>query len=181
MSRLLQFNWRKANRRIGTPGLLALGLLAPALALALWWPRLIEQADALNMALSAQAETAARQARPVDRGASPGERAAQFVATAAPLTQSAQDLAQVFAIAKRRNLALPKGDYGLKAEPNTALVAYSVSLPVHVDYSTLKGFAADVLDALPHASMDELHMARSDAGSTVLDAVVRFTFIYRSP
>lgn len=180
MNPLLQRAWRRVLRRIGPPGLIALGLLVPVVAMALWLPRLNRQADELRAALAAQAEAAARQTEPIGRRATSGERATQFVAAIPPLSQSASDLGEVFAIAKRRNVVLPKGDYVLKAEPNTTLVAYSVSLPVHNDYGALKGFTADVLEALPHASLDELHMARSDAGSTVLDAMVRFTFVYRS-
>jgi hypothetical protein len=180
MNQHLERAWRRTLRRIGRPGLLALALLVPALAMALWLPRLHRQADSLRATLATQVDAAARPADPVVRRLSSGERATQFMAAVPPLSQSASDLSEVFAIAKRRNLALPKGDYVLKPEPNTALVAYSVSLPVRNDYSALKGFAADVLEALPHASMDELHMARSDAGTAVLDAVIRFTFLYRS-
>jgi len=51
---------------------------------------------------------------------------------------------------------------------------------VRTDYGAIKAFAADVLRALPNASMDELRMSRSDAGSTTIDSVLRFTFVYRS-
>jgi hypothetical protein len=35
--------------------------------------------------------------------------------------------------------------------------------------------------AVPNASMDELRMARSAAGSNVLESVVRFSFVYQRP
>jgi hypothetical protein len=97
------------------------------------------------------------------------------------LTQSANDLEQVFALAKRRNIDLLKGDYQLKSEANTSLVSYTATFPVRNEYGALKAFAADVLQALPHVSMDELRMSRADSGSGALDSVVRFTFIYGSP
>jgi hypothetical protein len=50
---------------------------------------------------------------------------------------------------------------------------------VQSQYGALKDFIADVLRALPNASMDDLRMSRSNAGSTTLDTVVRFTFVYR--
>jgi hypothetical protein len=180
MNRQLQRVWRRVLRRIGYPGLFALALLMVTTAIALWLPRLKLQSDELRATLAVQASMLDRQNRPSQRRLTSEERAAEFVASAPTLSQSASDLSEVFAIAKRRNLALPKGDYQLKAEPNTTLVSYSITLPLRNDYGALKGFTADVLEALPHASLDELRMSRADAGSSVLDAVVRFTFVYRS-
>jgi len=74
---------------------------------------------------------------------------------------------------------LARGEYQLKSEAGTPLVTYTATFPVHTEYGALKQFTGDVLTALPHVSMDELRMARPDAGSGVLDSVVRFTFIYR--
>ena len=88
--------------------------------------------------------------------------------------------AEVFASAEAHHLALPKGEYKLDADPTGSIVSYSATFPIHGDYTTLKDFCADVLSALPHASMDELRIARDNAASQSLDAVVRFTFFYRS-
>ncbi|MDH5331633.1 MAG: hypothetical protein OEW27_16955, partial [Aquincola sp.] len=88
---------------------------------------------------------------------------------------------QVFAAARRYNVNLPKGEYVLKAEPNTPLVSFTATFPVRNEYGAIKAFTADVLTTLPHVSMDDLRLARNDAGTGVLDAVIRFTFVYRSP
>jgi hypothetical protein len=181
MNGLLQRTWRRALRRVGRPGLFGIALLVPAVAIALWSPRLTRQADELRAALAMQADTAPRRDLPSRPRLSRGAQAAEFVSAMPPLSQSADDLNTVFAIAARRKMTLPKGEYQLKVEPNAALVSYTVTLPVRSDYGALKGFSADVLEALPHGSMDELRMTRSDVGSTVLDAVVRFTLVYRSP
>jgi hypothetical protein len=181
MKRLLQRAWWRALRRFGRSGLLGIALLVPAALIALWLPRLTRQSDELRVALARQANAAAHQAPAPSQPLSRAEQAARFVAAMPPLAQSAGDLNKVFSFAARRNLNLPKGEYQLKAEPNSSMVTYTVTLPVRSDYSALKGFSADVLEALPHGSMDELRMTRSDVGSTVLDAVIRFTFVYRSP
>ena len=76
-------------------------------------------------------------------------------------------------------MQLNKGEYQLKREPNAPFVTYTATFPMRNDYATFKDFAAEVLRALPHVSMDELRMARNDAGATALDSVVRFTFVYR--
>jgi hypothetical protein len=181
MNRQLQLVWWRVVRRLGYTGLLALALLVPLAVLALWMPQASRRADDLRAALVAQADAIAAQGRPVRRPPSSGEQAAQFVAAFPALAQNSSDLGEVFAIAMRREIALPKGEYQLKPDPSTSLLAYTVTFPVRKDYAALKGFTADVLAALPHASMDELRLSRTDAGTGVLDGVVRFTFIYRSP
>ena len=179
MNRWLQRCWQHAMRRLGYPGLIALALLVPTLAIVAWMPRVVRQADELRAALSAQADALTRRVQPVHR-VPIGEHLVGFVAGFPPLTQSAADLDQVFATAQRLKVNLLKGEYQLQAEPNTPLVTYTATFPVHIEYGGLKDFASEVLTTLPHASMDELRMARSDASTGVLDSVVRFTFVYRS-
>jgi hypothetical protein len=180
MNRRLQRGWWRVLRRVGYPGLLALALLVPTLALALWMPQLSHRADELRAALVAHADAVAQQGQPVRRRISDGERAVEFMAGFPLVAQSSSDLERVFAFANQRNVHLLKGEYQLKQEPNASLVSYSATFPIRNQYGALKDFTADVLGSLPHVSLDELRMARTDAGSGVLDSVVRFTFIYRS-
>jgi hypothetical protein len=173
--------WWRARRKLGLPGLLGLLLLLPALGLGLWLPVLNRQADDLRGELAAQVTASTRAGPASPRTRSGREQAVEFAATFPALSQSASDLGEVFAIAQRRNLALPKGDYQLKAEPNAPLVAYTLTVPVSKDYAAIKGFVADVLEALPHVSLDELRLSRPNAGTAELEALVRLTFVYRSP
>lgn len=181
MSRRLGRLWWRALRTLGLPGLLGGLLLLPALGLGLWLPLLNRQADDLRGELAAQVAAGARQGQAAPRARSGREPAVEFAATFPALSQSASDLGEVFAIAQRRGLALPKGDYLLKAEPNAPLVAYTLSVPVSKDYAAIKGFVADVLEALPHVALDELRLSRPNAGTAELEALVRLTFVYRSP
>ncbi len=181
MNRLLQRCWHGAVRRLGQSGLLALALLIPSLAITGWLPQLSRHADELRAALAAKTEALARPGEPVRRPMTHGEQVNEFMARFPPLAQSSSDLEQVFALAKRRDVALLKGEYQLKTEPNLSMVSYSATFPVRNGYGALKAFAADVLEALPHVSMDELRMSRTDAVSNALDSVVRFTFVYRTP
>jgi hypothetical protein len=180
MKRILQRALQRVSRRFGYPGLIALALLVPSIVIALWIPRLNRHADELRAALAAQADAVARQNKPAQRRVSNGEQVLDFVAGFPPLAQSSDDLDKVFETAKRRHLILLKGEYQLKAEPNAPWVSYTATFPIRNEYGALKDFTADVLTALPHVSMDEMRMTRADAGSGVLDSVVRFTFIYRS-
>lgn len=179
MNHGLQRTWQRSLRRIGLPGVLAVLLCLPLLALAVWLPNLGAQGDALRTALAAQAEALARQPEPARRPASRMEQVAAFRAGLPPLAQSAGDVRTVFDIARRHKLALPKGEYQLKADAGGSLITYSVTLPLHSEYTVLKAFAVEVLETLPHASLEELRMSRADAGSTVLDFQVRFTVTYR--
>ena len=180
MNRLLRRAWQRVTRRLGGWSLLALALLAPTVAIALWMPQLNRQADELRAALAVQADAMARQRQPVPRRVSSGEAAVEVIAGFPPLAQVSTDLEEVFAVARRRNLTLLKGEYQLKPEPNTSLVSYTATFPVRDDYVALKEFTSDVLKSLPNASLDELRMSRTSAGSGVLDCLVRFTFVYRS-
>ena len=177
MTRLLWQAWRSVSRRLGRSGILALALLAPTLAIELWLPRLHRQADELRVMLASRSDALARQ--PVRRRAYGEDEALEVMAGFPPLAQMASDLDEVFAVAARRNLTLPKGEYQFKPEPNTSLVSYSATFPVRDGYGALKDFTSDLLTSLPNASLDEMRMSRSSAGSETLDGLVRFTFVYR--
>ncbi|NML44477.1 hypothetical protein HHL11_11995 [Ramlibacter sp. G-1-2-2] len=180
MKPLLSRFWRRAVRAIGYSGPAALLLLLVALGVALWLPRLHRELQ------RTQAEVSDRTARLRTHGAVPlrepsgEERLAQYIEGFPLPTQMAADLGAIYASAGRNRLDLPKGDYQLKAEPGSPFVTYVVTLPVHAEYAPVKAFAANVLLELPHASLDELRLSRDSAQGEVLDAVVRFTLVYRS-
>jgi hypothetical protein len=170
----------KLVRRIGWSGVAGGFILAVGLALALSLPALERETRDSTAAMAARGLAARQhaQARPVS--VTPADAARAYVDGFPALSQNAADVAQVFAAAQLRHVQLPKGEYQLKAEPGAPFVTYTATFPVHGDYDALKGFSADVLNALPHVSMDEMRLSRESAGSTTLDAVVRFTFFYRS-
>lgn len=170
---------RRVVRAIGYSGPAALLLLLASAAIALWLPRLDHDLR------RTQAEVSDRIARlRAHRGVSlrePSghERLAQYIGAFPLPTQMAADLGAIYASAGRHNLDLPKGEYQLKAEPGSPFLTYAVTLPVHAQYGLVKAFAANVLLDLPHASLDELRLSRKAADAEMLDAVVRFTLVYR--
>jgi hypothetical protein len=172
--------WRRAVRTIGYSGPAGLLLVVVALGLALWLPRVHRDLQ------RTQAEVSDRAARLRARGAvtlpepTGEERLAQYIEAFPLPTQMAADLGAIYASAERNKLNLPKGEYQLKAEPGSPFVTYVVTLPVHAEYGLVKAFASNVLLDLPHASLDELRLSRDTAEAEVLDAVVRFTLVYRS-
>lgn len=181
MNLQLQRLWWQGVRSVGVPGMVAIGLLLPALAIGILIPGFHQRSDELRATLVQRANEIAQQGKTVRRPMTSGERIGEFVAAFPPLAQSSADLQQVFEAASKHGLALPRGDYQLKVEPNTPLASLTATFPVRNEYGVLKTFTADVLSTLPHVSMDELRMTRSDAGTGVLDSTIRFTFVYRSP
>jgi hypothetical protein len=97
------------------------------------------------------------------------------------MAENELDLAQIFATARRHRIELVKGEYQLRTDGDSPLVAYSATFPVRAQYGAIKEFAADVMLQLPHASLDELRLSREAAGVEVLDSVIRFTLVYRRP
>jgi hypothetical protein len=180
MKQALLRTWLRVVRRIGPSGVAGVIVLLAGVALAATLPQLRREAREAVAARAAHALAAQERglARPVSL--SPAEVARTYVDGFPALSQNAADLTQVFAAAQTHHVQLTKGEYQLKSDSNAAFVVYTATFPVHGEYDALKGFSADVLSALPHVAMDELHLSRDNAGSTALDAVVRFTFYYRS-
>lgn len=174
--------WRRAVRKFGPLGMAALFFLLLAAALAAWLPQLSTQ----NGALRAEAQRLAAE-RPavapirVIRQVPLGQQVGEFLDGFPPLTQNPADIRQVFLIAAEHHVMLPKGEYLFKNEANTPLLTVTMSLPITADYASLKAFSAELLDSVPNASLDELRMTRDEAGSKVLESLVRFSFVYRKP
>jgi hypothetical protein len=169
----------RAWRRLGAVGLGGALLLLAALSLAVLTPRLVAHNQAQAQRL---AQWQAEPARPVAPAtAPPAVEPLDPLGSALPtLAHNAADLDQLFALARTHRITLQRGDYQFAQEPHAALLTYSITLPVHQTYATIKQFSADVLRALPHAALDELRLERIDSGSADLDARLRFTLFYRS-
>ncbi len=180
MKQLLVRTWLTLVRRIGYSGVAGCLALVAATALAASLPALKRDTQDTVASIAARTAAARRHAPAASVATSPADAVRAYVGAFPSLGQNAADVAQVFAAAELRHIALPKGEYQLKIEPNAPFVAYTATFPIHGDYEALRGFGADVLTALPHVAMDELRISRDNAGSATLDAVVRFTFFYRS-
>lgn len=172
--------WRRGVRATGHSGPPGIVLLVAAVALAAATPRFNRQLSDEYVAIDARAMSGpARAADSV--GASHGrDRLASYVEAFPPPLQMAADLGEIFTSADRQGLALAKGEYQFKVERDSPFVAYVASFPVRGEYGVVKAFASDVLQNVPHASLDELKFNREAADGDVLDAVVRFTLTYRS-
>lgn len=180
MKRWIAGRWRRALRLLGPLGVAAVLCLIGALAIAAWIPGGIARNAALRQQVT---ELAARPQAPspvrVQREPPLREQLVQFMDSFPPLSQNPQDLRRVFDSAALHQVLLPKGEYLFKNEANAPLMTVTMSLPLKADYAATKAFSAEVLEALPNASLDELRMTRGAAGDEQLESLVRFSFVYR--
>ncbi len=174
--------WHRMLRRVGPLGLAAGIFTLGAVTLMAWAIELKTQRAALNQQLQAQATKATPPDLVMPASRVPvGQQIDEFVATFPPLSQNPADLGDVFQSAEHRQIQLFRGDYQFKNDANAALVVLTATFPLHAAYGPTKEFAADVLRALPHASMDELRMTRNAADVGELESSIRFSFVYRRP
>lgn len=83
-------------------------------------------------------------------------------------------LGRIHAQAQRHHLVLEKGEYKLAHESNFRLARYQVTLPVRGDYSEVRSFVNDVLQAVPAAALEELTLKRENSELPDLEGRVRF-------
>lgn len=178
---VLRRTWKRALRRLGWPGIAGAALLIAALTLAALEPALQHAADDARAALEQRRLELEHAPPPPPSPPSAQEIARRYVAGFPTIDQNASDMERLFASAERAKIALDKGDYAVKADPSSPFVTYTVTLPVHDQYTALKEFSASVLRDNPHAALDELRMRRAEATETDVQSTVRFTFAYRRP
>ena len=162
------------HRRLGWAGILA--IVFSAAAASLWMGSLQMQHRSQTLAESHLPHPVTAVVKTPVAALEPWQQ----LATELPaFDDNAGDLKRIFAIAKRRHIALDKGDYQLLRDPQLRSTSFGALFPMRDNYANIKGFVADVLQALPYAVLEELAFDRGDASSPQLDARVRLTVLYR--
>lgn len=88
------------------------------------------------------------------------------------------DLAQIFDIAKSQGIVLASGDYR-DADPTAlGLDTRLVDLRLNENYGTLKEFLASVLNAMPHAAVQELRIERKDGTAVKHQVFLKLALVY---
>jgi hypothetical protein len=165
---------RRVHMRLGATGLMGAALLAVA-SMALVYAARAQRESEWTRARVAQIDL--RRAEQ----ASPAERLAKFQNWFPNVDTTTADLRKIFKAADASHVALAKGEYSLTPiEGSGGLQRFDVILPVKEHYGPVKNFVADVLNALPHASLVELHVERPGAGADQVDSRVHFTLFYRA-
>jgi hypothetical protein len=179
MTRLLQRAWRRTIRATGYAGPAALLLLMLVGALAATAPRLNRELQRDYAEIEYRATTLRTRAAETLREPARDDRLLGYIEAFPRLDQMPADLGEIYASAERHNVALIKGEYQLKVDHESPFVSYVATFPVRSEYGSVKAFASDVLQSLPHASLDELRLSREGAEAEALEAVVRFTLTYQ--
>jgi len=96
----------------------------------------------------------------------------------APMPEGAQQT--LFAIAKRWGLELPQGQYKQSCDDSGAWCSYRMQLPVVGNYTAVRGFVQDSLQALPTLALDGAAFKRDAAAAGAFEVSLRWT-LYQAP
>ncbi|RQS11237.1 hypothetical protein [Burkholderia sp. Bp8998] len=173
----LRFAWRRAFGLPGLAGILMLGAAGITYAAIAG-----VESDTRAMQAPAGVVHAARGHRPADvRGTAADAAMLDTLPELFPrFSQSADDIASIFEQARDSHLALGSAEYQMTTESGARFARYQVLLPVKDQYGAIRHFLASVLNNVPNAALQEIHVERPAVGSSILDARVRFELVYRS-
>jgi len=156
-------------RALGWPVLCGVGLMLVGILLLGLSQQLRMQRNKLQLELRQAQKPAARAAASTVRG---------VPVVFPPSTEYTADLAQIFDIAKSQGIVLASGDYR-DADPTAlGLDTRLVDLRINENYGTLKEFLASVLNAMPHAAVQELHIERKDGAATKHQVFLKLALVY---
>jgi len=172
---------RGLNDRIGVVGLIGVGLLVLAAVLGLYAPPLAREAQELHVSADRAREQLEEARRRLSLRPDAAQQTARLNDWIPPMDRANADLRLMFEAAQKSRIELGKGEYALaNADDAGRLRRFEVVLPVRERYVTIKTFVAEVLQALPNASLAELHIERAAANVEVLDARIRFRLFYKA-
>lgn len=161
-------------RRIGLPGVLALGVLA---ACAAFWASTLAPLE--ERASTARARLARLDARPeAERRAAaetPEAGLAEFYRFFASDLDATAWLERLHALARAERLELPQGAYRYNPATDERLARYEINLPVRGTYPQIRRFIASVLNEVPVLSLDQIAFEKKRVGDGEVEAQLRLT------
>jgi hypothetical protein len=172
---------RWVELRVGVVGIVGAALLFAAGVGMAFATRTHREAEWLSAAAEqARAKIAQLGSSNVVEDRTPAEQMARFQQWFPPASQSTADLRVIFTAAQSAHVDLSRGEYSVRAvEGSGGLERFDVILPVKEHYAPVKAFVAEVLNKLPHASLDELRVERPGSAADQLESRVHFTLFYR--
>jgi Tfp pilus assembly protein PilO len=164
---------------LGVPAWVAVGLIVIALLLQFQVRPAQERARAALVLQRAQVEQAASAQR---AASATGQTAARDpMSQALPeVGQRGQDVGMLLATAKRNRLTVERADYTVESVAGAPLSRLHANLPVSGSYADLRMFIAEVLNAMPNATLESLQLERADTRSPQLQATLRVVLFYRT-
>ncbi|SCK24607.1 hypothetical protein [Vogesella sp. LIG4] len=169
------------QRLLGLPGLLGLLLLVVA---AVAWntiPGVERHTRHLRDAARIEQARKAHYRNPaIPPATAPSEVLVRLPELFPPFSQNGADMAQILMHARANKLTLGAAQYQLTTEPSAHFTRYQVVLPIKDQYGSIRRFLAAVLNNMPNAALQEIHVERPGVEGSELDARVRFDLIYRA-
>ncbi|MFC0250874.1 hypothetical protein [Massilia consociata] len=86
-----------------------------------------------------------------------------------------RQLKDLFALAQKHGLVLRQGEYRSSHDRAARFYTYQLNLPVKGRYEAIWQFAFDALQAVPHASLDDVSFRRDAIGDEHVEARLRMT------
>lgn len=168
------------RRSLGVPGLL--GALALAAAALTWTAIPTVDAQTKGLLENARQAGTAKARHPDDAGRAAAEvnSLAKLPALFSTFAESGNDIAVIFAQARESHLTLGSAQYQIATEAGARFTHYQVLFPVKDQYGTIRRFVASVLNSVPNAALQEIHVERPAVDGNVLEARIRFDLIYRT-
>lgn len=107
--------------------------------------------------------------------------AAENTVEAPPQESHLDDLERLFKLAKDKNLAIGTVEYRTEALLGTnATVIRTLDLRVSEDYGKLKLFISELLQSMPHATLQEIRIERKDGASLQGQVMLKLAFVYQT-
>ncbi len=173
----MKAQWLSFRNRLGWQGMLGIALLAVAY---LFYSVVLEPVEQRARWARAKADTSSRnmilKARMQDAELkSPAVMLERFYAFFATDQAVTDNLAKIYSLAEGNGLVLRHGEYKLQNEKNGRLAQYQIVLPVRGGYLQIRTFAAQVLNKIPTASLDQIRFERKRTGEQNVEAEIKFT------
>lgn len=108
-------------------------------------------------------------------------RATEAIFTVPEDSTHLDDLNRLFKLAKTKGIQIGTVEYRQEHNPSLQVLIRTLDMRIHEDYPKLKGFVAELLSAMPHASLQEIRVDRKDATSLQGQMLLKLAFVYRAP
>lgn len=173
----LRWHLHQWVRRLGTTGLVGLGLLATAVLL-----QLIQVGSLQRTAVAQHEKLAALRLAAAMHAADPAPAPLNPLAMLPPTGEASERIGELERLAHAHGMRLPRGQYSVSPLAGTTLARWQLVLPVEAPYPALHAFLAAALERMPNLTLDELKLKRERLEVSELQAELRLSlFVEAAP
>lgn len=162
-------------RRIGWPGMLAIGILAicPAFYFSAIRPAQARLETAQHHVVRLHQQLALAGKSHQDIALTPEGQLAAFYRKFPGEEYSPQWLEKIVALATNRGLSLNDGEYKVARDKMGKLIRYQILLPVKGEYPQIRKFLTDLPGALPVVALENVQFERPKVADPNVEAKIR--------